>query len=109
MRKRRHNNKHVLLINLCKKYYCKKHSGGHVADAPLPTLRSTCFVVTCLNEACDLVLKLNGILSGEHGVDLEKRPFITREIILPTLSLMHQIKTIFDPNNILNPGKIFLN
>lgn len=63
----------------------------------------------CLSDVFDLVLKLNGTLSGEHGVGLEKRPFITREITPPTLSLMHQIKTIFDPNNILNPGKIFPN
>jgi len=59
----------------------------------------------CLNEVFDLVLGLGGTLSGEHGIGLVKREFVSREIDDPTLSLMRQIKTVFDPLNILNPGK----
>ena len=59
----------------------------------------------CLSDAFDLVLKLDGTLSGEHGVGLEKRDFIDREIDPITLRLMHDIRRQFDPNNILNPGK----
>lgn len=59
----------------------------------------------CLNRLFDIVLELNGTLSGEHGVGLEKRDFVDREITPPTLKLMRQIKQQFDPNNILNPGK----
>lgn len=62
---------------------------------------------TCLTEIFDLVLRLHGTLSGEHGVGREKRPFIAREIDPPTLALMRDIKRLFDPNGILNPGKIF--
>jgi len=62
--------------------------------------------MTCLDATFDLVLKLEGTLSGEHGVGLEKRDFIEREIDPVTLGLMRAIKTRFDPNNILNPGKM---
>ncbi|MBC7946019.1 MAG: FAD-binding protein [Burkholderiales bacterium] len=61
----------------------------------------------CLDQVFDLVLALNGTLSGEHGVGSEKRAFIAREINPATLSLMKAIKRTFDPNNILNPGKLF--
>lgn len=59
----------------------------------------------CLSEVFDLVLSLQGSLSGEHGVGLEKKNFIDREIDPVTLELMRKIKQQFDPHNILNPGK----
>jgi len=61
----------------------------------------------CLNEVFDLVLRLNGTLSGEHGVGIEKRDYVAREIDSNALLLMRQIKEQFDPNNILNPDKMF--
>lgn len=61
----------------------------------------------CLNKIFDLVIQLNGTLSGEHGTGREKRPYIEKEIDTATLNLMKDIKKIFDPNNILNPGKLF--
>ncbi len=61
----------------------------------------------CLDEVFDLVIKLRGTLSGEHGIGSEKRAFVTKEIDNTTLSLMRNIKNLFDPNNILNPGKLF--
>ena len=61
----------------------------------------------CLDAMFDLVLELDGTLSGEHGIGLEKQPYIDREIEPATLRLMRDIKSQFDPNNILNSGKIF--
>lgn len=61
----------------------------------------------CLSDVFDLVLRLQGTLSGEHGVAIEKRDFIDREIDPTSLQLMRAIKTVFDPKGILNPGKIF--
>lgn len=61
----------------------------------------------CLDEIFDLVIKLRGTLSGEHGIGSEKRAFVTKEIDLVTLDLMIDIKRLFDPHNILNPGKLF--
>lgn len=61
----------------------------------------------CLGEIFDLVIGLNGTLSGEHGVGSEKRAYIEKEIDPATLTVMKDIKRVFDPNNILNPGKLF--
>ncbi|MBK1647407.1 FAD-binding oxidoreductase [Rhabdochromatium marinum] len=59
----------------------------------------------CLNAVFDLVVNLGGTLSGEHGVGLEKRDFVERELDPAALRLMHAIKGQFDPHGILNPGK----
>ncbi|MGV1100241.1 FAD-binding oxidoreductase [Thiovibrio sp. JS02] len=53
------------------------------------------------------VLRLGGTLSGEHGVGITKADFLPLEIDRNTLLLMREIKKLFDPGNILNPGKIF--
>ncbi|MCW8919827.1 MAG: FAD-binding protein [Gammaproteobacteria bacterium] len=59
----------------------------------------------CLAELFALVLKLEGTLSGEHGIGLVKRDFVALEIDAVTLKLMQKIKQLFDPHGILNPGK----
>jgi D-lactate dehydrogenase len=59
----------------------------------------------CLDATFDLVLRLGGTLSGEHGIGLVKRDFVAREIDPETLRLMRDLKRLFDPNGILNPGK----
>lgn len=61
----------------------------------------------CLNAVFDLVLALEGTLSGEHGIGLVKRDFVARELDPTSLSLMRAIKQQFDPDGILNPGKGF--
>ena len=53
------------------------------------------------------VLELNGTLSGEHGVGLSKAAAIAAELDPAGLELMRRIKKLFDPADILNPGKIF--
>lgn len=60
----------------------------------------------CLSDVFDAVIELGGTLSGEHGIGIEKRDFMTHALNPATLSLMRQIKKVFDPNGILNPGKI---
>ncbi len=62
---------------------------------------------SCLAKIFDLVLGLNGSLSGEHGIGLIKRNYIDKEINSTTVTLMKNIKEQFDPNGILNPGKMF--
>ena len=52
-------------------------------------------------------ITLGGTLSGEHGIGLSKKSFMRYELDETTLELMKRIKTFFDPNHILNPGKIF--
>ena len=58
----------------------------------------------CLDAVFDLVLSLDGSLSGEHGIGWVKRDFIDRELDPAALALMAGIKRAFDPDNILNPG-----
>jgi len=53
------------------------------------------------------VLALEGSISGEHGIGYAKKPYIAMELSDEVLALMRRVKTAFDPNNILNPGKIF--
>lgn len=60
-----------------------------------------------LQEILRLTLELKGTLSGEHGVGISKKPYIGMEIAPTALELMRKIKKAFDPNGILNPGKIF--
>jgi D-lactate dehydrogenase len=59
----------------------------------------------CLDDVFSLVLELEGSLSGEHGVGIEKRDFIARELDPTALQLMHAIRQQFDPNSILNADK----
>lgn len=62
-------------------------------------------IEACLHAVFRLVLSLEGTLSGEHGVGIDKRAFVAWEIDAATLSMMHAVKRAFDPAGILNPGK----
>jgi D-lactate dehydrogenase len=57
-------------------------------------------------EVFALTLSLEGTLSGEHGIGLAKRDFMPQAIDAPTLALMREVKRAFDPDGILNPGKL---
>lgn len=57
-------------------------------------------------EVFALTLSLEGTLSGEHGIGLAKRDFMPQAIDPPTLALMRAVKRTFDPDGILNPGKL---
>jgi glycolate oxidase len=52
-------------------------------------------------------VSLGGTISGEHGIGLEKKKYLPIAMDSDRIELMKEIKLIFDPNNILNPGKIF--
>ena len=73
----------------------RPEDSGQVAAAP-----------ACLAAVFDLVLDLQGTLSGEHGIGLIKREFLPRALDPVALQLMRRIKTQFDPHAILNPGKL---
>jgi glycolate oxidase len=53
-------------------------------------------------------LELGGVLSGEHGIGLEKQRFLKLAMDPTAIELMKKIKALLDPNNILNPGKIWV-
>jgi D-lactate dehydrogenase len=52
------------------------------------------------------VIALDGTLSGEHGIGLVKREFMPLALQPTTLHLMRSVKAAFDPDGILNPGKL---
>jgi glycolate oxidase len=58
-------------------------------------------------EVFEGALELGGTMSGEHGVGIMKAPFLDMELSATTIDYMKTIKRALDPNNILNPGKIF--
>jgi len=53
------------------------------------------------------VVALEGSISGEHGIGFSKAPYIGIELSPDEIALMKRVKVAFDPNGILNPGKIF--
>jgi glycolate oxidase len=58
-------------------------------------------------ELFEQVVALEGSISGEHGIGFAKKPYLAIELSPEAIALMKRIKTTFDPNGILNPGKIF--
>jgi glycolate oxidase len=60
-----------------------------------------------IGEIFKLTVSLGGTLSGEHGIGIAKRPYMSIALSEVNLNLMRGIKKVFDPNGILNPGKIF--
>ncbi|MCB2183654.1 MAG: FAD-binding protein [Desulfobulbaceae bacterium] len=53
------------------------------------------------------VIELGGTLSGEHGIGITKADFLPLELDPVNMNVMRELKKLFDPQNILNPGKIF--
>ncbi|HXS55771.1 MAG TPA: FAD-linked oxidase C-terminal domain-containing protein, partial [Hanamia sp.] len=64
-------------------------------------------IIECLRALFVLVKKLGGTISGEHGIGLVQKGFMDLVYSQKQLDLMRGIKKVFDPNNILNAGKIF--
>lgn len=64
-------------------------------------------VTAGIREIFELVVRLGGTLSGEHGIGLVQQPYMNIKFPEIQLELMRKIKFAFDPEGILNPGKIF--
>ena len=62
----------------------------------------------CIEEIFQMVVDMGGTLSGEHGIGTSKAPFMGIAFNDEELQLFKDIKKSFDPNNILNPGKMGL-
>lgn len=60
-----------------------------------------------IKEIFELTVSLGGTISGEHGIGYVQKDYISIAFSEKEIELQKQIKNIFDPNNILNPGKIF--
>ena len=60
-----------------------------------------------VREVFNLTISLGGTLSGEHGIGYSQKNYLSIALSYAEIRLMKEIKRTFDPNNILNPGKIF--
>jgi FAD/FMN-containing dehydrogenase len=90
---------------------------GHIGDGNLhlnilkpETLSKDEFFTRCaaVNKwVFDIVQKYNGSISAEHGVGMTKRDYLTYSRSEAEIAVMKAIKQVFDPNGIMNPGKIF--
>ncbi len=60
-----------------------------------------------VRDIFEATLKLEGTISGEHGVGLTKKQYVGMELSDAGIDLMKAVKNVFDPRGILNPGKMF--
>jgi glycolate oxidase len=58
-------------------------------------------------EILKLCVDVGGVLTGEHGVGLEKRDLMTYQFAAADLELQHRVKHAFDPSVRFNPGKVY--
>jgi glycolate oxidase len=88
---------------------------GHAGDG---NLHPTCLTderdeqeITRAHHAIEFIfneaIKLGGTITGEHGTGLAKKKFLEQAAGIPAVDMMKRIKSAIDPNNIINPGKIF--
>ena len=100
---------------ICEKYGVLCATFGHAGDGNVhpnivfnpEDINEVKRVDMVIEEIYKLAIKLGGTISGEHGVGLEKIKYLKFEVDEKKLSLFKEIKKIFDPDNILNPMKIF--
>lgn len=101
---------------VCKKYglhsVCYGHAGDgnlhvNIIKGDLSDEKWNNDLPIAIRELFTEVVKLGGTLSGEHGIGLVQQPYMDIAFDKISLDIMRQIKQVFDPNNILNPGKIF--
>ena len=103
------------LRDICRKYNLEVCMVGHVGDGSVHPQIPIDYddkeeyerYKLAKNEIYELTVRLDGILSGEHGIGLLKREYISKVLSTETLNYMRTVKKIFDPENILNPYKIF--
>ncbi|MGD0228783.1 MAG: FAD-linked oxidase C-terminal domain-containing protein [Syntrophorhabdales bacterium] len=86
------------------------HAGDgnfHVSIMIKDTPKDRASAEEAVKEIFSEALRLGGTMSGEHGIGLSKAPYLGMELSDEVMATMKRVKQLFDPNNILNPGKIF--
>jgi D-lactate dehydrogenase (cytochrome) len=78
---------------------------GYLIDPDKPEQRETAERLN--TQLVQRALKLGGTCTGEHGVGLHKMDFLVRKAGSGAVAMMRAIKQALDPDNIMNPGKIF--
>ena len=78
---------------------------GYLIDPDSATERATAEQLN--NQLVQRALNLGGTCTGEHGVGLHKMDFLVQEAGVGAIAMMRAIKQALDPDNVMNPGKIF--
>jgi glycolate oxidase len=105
-----------VISDIAEKYDLKIPTVGHAGDGNLhPVIsfdgtnpKEVKRVEEATEELFEKVIKLGGTLTGEHGIGLAKAPLMPLEHEGVAMDVMRALKGLFDPNNILNPGKMGL-
>lgn len=104
------------LNDIARKYGVECQNFGHAGDGNVHTnvLKKSMsdgewndIIPKLIDEVYRLSVSLGGTISGEHGIGLIRKRFLPMAVGRTQIVLMKGIKRVFDPNNILNPGKIF--
>ncbi|MCF8119736.1 MAG: FAD-binding protein [Deltaproteobacteria bacterium] len=104
------------IADLARKYDLQIPTVGHAGDGNLHPVVSfdgtdpqqVRRVEAASAELFEKVVELEGTLTGEHGIGLAKIPFMGLEHDPVSMDVMRSVKRLFDPNNVLNPGKMGL-
>lgn len=106
----------VKAINeIAEKYQLNICTFGHAGDGNLhPTVPTDARnkeemerVEKAFEEIFEKAIELGGTITGEHGVGIMKAPYLELKLGQEGIAAMKAVKTALDPNNIMNPGKIF--
>jgi glycolate oxidase len=91
------------------KIYCFGHAGDGNIHLNITASRrdAVARVEAGIEAVLRLTLALGGTISGEHGIGIAKKRFLPLELSPESIRLQQAIKRLFDPNLILNPGKMF--
>jgi glycolate oxidase len=100
---------------IAKKYDLRIGTFGHAGDGNLhPTILTDLRVPEeekkvedAIEDIFKAAVELGGTLSGEHGIGISKARYLKMEISHESYEIMKRVKQAFDPDNILNPGKMF--
>ncbi|MBW1982016.1 MAG: FAD-binding protein [Deltaproteobacteria bacterium] len=101
------------LADLEQRYQMTIYAFGHAGDGNIhlnivsTNLEDRQRVEEGIEEILGLVLRMGGTISGEHGIGIAKKRFLPLELSEESIQLQRAIKRVFDPNYILNPGKVF--
>jgi glycolate oxidase len=101
---------------ICSRYGITSICYGHAGDGNvhvnilkdnLDTATWEKHLDAAIREIFELTVSLGGTISGEHGIGYSQKSYLPISLSPAELNLMRAIKRTFDPNGILNPGKIF--
>ncbi len=104
------------LREIGRKYNLKMVNFGHIGDGNVHAN----FMISGLDpdelkrvekaveEVFDLAISYGGSITGEHGVGITKAPFMKKQFRPEEIEIMRGIKNVFDPKNLINPGKMGL-